>query len=160
MTFNNMPNNTPGNVPGNMSSTQVSRAVGEVGGVPGYEKELGVWRRSPYTLGFWWRSIFTFGLYTAILWNRNTITVTSRRVTQRLGGIIGGQEVTINVEKITDISLNQPAMGAIFGYGTIRIQSAGSEGNDIRFDGLGKVRELRNLLFQLQDQYGVQHPPR
>ena len=53
------------------------------------EQKIGVWRRSMWTWGFWWRTITTLTLYVWLLWRRNQITVTTRRVSQRRGNILG-----------------------------------------------------------------------
>lgn len=115
------------------------------------EKFIGHWRRSKWTWGFWWRTITTLGLYWLILWRRNQISVTTRRVTQRRGNILGGEETAMSIENITDIELDIPPLGAIFGFGNIQIQSAGSSTAEIAFQGLGRAKKLREVLFDLKD---------
>jgi len=112
---------------------------------------IGNWRRSVWTGGFWWRTLATLGLYWLLLWRRNQITVTSRRVTQRRGNILGGDETAMTIQNITDISVNTPPLGAVLGYGDIQIQSAGSAGAEISFQGLGGAKRLREVLFDLKD---------
>ncbi|MBC7870952.1 MAG: hypothetical protein H7Y09_08945, partial [Chitinophagaceae bacterium] len=51
--------------------------------VDGPEKVVGVWRRSRWSWSFWWRTIVTLSLYYWLLWRKNQITVTTRRITQR-----------------------------------------------------------------------------
>lgn len=115
------------------------------------EKVVGEWRRSVWTLGFWVRTITSVGIYWLILWRRNCITVTTRRVTQRRGGIIGGDETTISLDNITDISVTTPPLGAIFNHGDVSIQSAGSGAAEIAFKGLGGASKLREVIFDLKD---------
>lgn len=115
------------------------------------EEVIGVWRRSVWTWAFWWRTITTLGLYFLILWRKNQITVTNRRISQRRGNILGGSETAISIENITDISLDTPPLGAIFGYGNIQVQSAGSSQAEISFQGLGRAKKLREVLFDLKD---------
>jgi len=115
------------------------------------EQKIGVWRRSMWTWGFWWRTITTLTLYVWVLWRRNQITVTTRRVSQRRGNILGGDETALSIENITDISIDTPPLGAIFGYGDIQVQSAGSTEAEISFQGLGRVKKLREVLFDLKD---------
>jgi len=115
------------------------------------EQVIGVWRRSVWTWGFWWRTVTTLGLYVLLLWRRNQITVTNRRISQRRGNILGGSETAISIENITDISLDTPPLGAIFGYGFIQVQSAGSTQAEIAFEGLGRAKKLREVLFDLKD---------
>jgi hypothetical protein len=115
------------------------------------EQLVGVWRRSPMTWGFWWRTVLTLGLYVLLLWRRNQITVTTRRVSQRRGDILGGSETSVSLENVTDISVDVPPMGAIFDWGNIQVQSAGSTQAEISFEGLGRARQLRDVLFDLKD---------
>ena len=115
------------------------------------EKTIGVWRRSMWTWGFWWRTITTLTLYVWLLWRRNQITVTTRRVSQRRGNVLGGDETALSISNITDISIDTPPLGAIFGYGNIEVQSAGSTEAEISFQGLGRVKKLREVLFDLKD---------
>ncbi len=115
------------------------------------EETIGVWRRSVWTWGFWWRTLSTLTLYYWILWRRNQITVTTRRISQRRGNILGGDETTLSIQNVTDISIDTPPLGAIFGYGNIEIQSAGSTEAEILFKGLGRARKLREVVFDLKD---------
>ena len=75
------------------------------------EREIGVWRRSMMTWGFWWRTIVTLGLYVVLLWRRNQITVTTRRVSQRRGNILGGEETTISLGEHHRCHLRYPTIG-------------------------------------------------
>ncbi len=115
------------------------------------EEIIAEFRRSTRTLGFWWRTILTLGLYVVILWRRNVITVTNRRIIQRTGNIIGGEETSMQVARITDVTVRTNAWGSIMGYGLVEIQSAGSSGAEIRFDGIAKPHKLKDLIFDLQD---------
>jgi hypothetical protein len=115
------------------------------------EREIGVWRRSRLTLGFWWRTIVTLGLYVVLLWRRNQITVTTRRITQRRGNILGGDETSMSIDNVTDVSVDTSPLGAILGYGDITVQSAGSSQAEISFQGLGGAKKLREAIFDLKD---------
>lgn len=115
------------------------------------EKIIGHWRRSVWTGGFWWRTIVTLTLYYWLLWRKNQITVTTRRITQRRGNILGGEETTVSLDNVTDISLDVSPLGSILNYGDIEIQSAGSTTAEIAFKGLGRARGLREVIFDLQD---------
>lgn len=115
------------------------------------ERTVGVWRRSVWSGGFWWRTIVTLGLYVILLWRRNQITLTTHRVTQRRGNVLGGSETSINLENITDVNINKSALGTILGYSTIRIQSAGTSDAEIKFEGLADADDLRDAIFDLQD---------
>lgn len=115
------------------------------------EVEIGVWRRSRWTWGFWWRTLCTLTLYVWLLWRRNQIVLTNRRISQRRGNILGGEETSMSIDNVTDISLDTPPLGVLFGYGNIRIQSAGSSEAEISFDGLARAKKLREVIFDLKD---------
>ena len=108
-------------------------------------------RRSTRTTGFWIRTIGTLGLYWLLLWRRNVITVTNRRVIQRTGNIIGGQETSMQIKRITDVTVKTGVIEAMMGYGRIEIQSAGSSGPEISFQGIAKPHKLKDLVFDLLD---------
>jgi len=115
------------------------------------EEIVAEFRRSTRTLGFWIRTIGTLGLYYFLLWRRNEITVTTRRVVQRTGNLIGGQETSIQLSRITDVTVRTGSFGAIFGYGEIQIDSAGTSGSEIRFEGIARPHKLKDIIFDLQD---------
>lgn len=117
----------------------------------GREYVIAEFRRSTRTVGFWWRAILTLSLYVWLLWRRNVITVTNKRVIQRTGNIIGGQETSMQIGRITDITVSKGVIEALMGYGVIEVQSAGSSGPEIYFDGIAKPDKLRDLIFDLQD---------
>lgn len=118
---------------------------------PGKEVVIAEFRRSTRTIGFWVRTIGTLGLYYFLLWRRNVITVTNRRVVQRRGNPIGGEETSMQISRITDVTVKTEVIEAILGYGRIEIQSAGSSGPEISFQGIAKPHKLKDLIFDLQD---------
>lgn len=115
------------------------------------EQTIGVWRRSMWTGGFWWRTIFTVGLYVVLLWRMNQITLTTRRITQRRGSIFTGNETSISIKDITDVTINQSFLGSLLNYGDVVVQSAGSNAAEISFAGLSSAKNLRDKIFDLQD---------
>lgn len=114
------------------------------------EEVIAHYRRSVWTGGFWWRILATLGLY-LYLWNRNKITLTNRRLIQRRGGILGGEEVSVNLGRITDIRVKTGPLGAILGFGLFEVQSAGSNEAEISFDGLTRPHRLKDQIYDLQD---------
>lgn len=118
---------------------------------PQREEIVAEFRRSTRTLGFWWRAIVTLGLYVILLWRRNVITVTNRRVIQRTGNIIGGQETSMQIGRITDVTVKTGVLGTLLGYGLIEIQSSGSGEAEIHFDGISRPHKLKDVIFDLQD---------
>lgn len=115
------------------------------------EEVIAEFRRSTRTVGFWVRTIGTLGMYWLLLWRRNVITVTTRRVIQRTGNIIGGQETSMQISRITDVTVKTAWIEALMGFGRIEIQSAGSSGPEIAFPGIAKPHKLKDLIFDLQD---------
>ena len=114
------------------------------------EEIVAQYRRSVWTGGFWWRVIVTLGLY-LYLWNRNKITLTNRRIVQRRGGILGGEETSLNLTRITDIRVKTGPIGAILKHGLFEVQSAGSDSAEISFEGLSHPHKLKDQIYDLQD---------
>lgn len=115
------------------------------------EKHVAVFRRSPRSWGFWWRTIVTLGLYILTNWRLNQISLTTRRLTQRRGNVLTGNETSMSLERVTDINVNKSLLGSIFGYGDIVIQSAGSDSAEISFTSLQNPDKLRELIFDVKD---------
>ena len=115
------------------------------------EKVIGVWRGSTRNLGFWLRTIVTLGLYVLLHWQHNSITLTTRRVTQKRGNFLTSNESSIVIENITDVNVNIGMLGSLLGYGDIAVQTSGSQDAEIRFVGLARPRALREAIFDLRD---------
>ncbi len=115
------------------------------------EKHIAVFRRSPRSWGFWWRTIVTLGIYVLTNWRLNQISLTTRRLTQRRGNILTGNETAMSLERVTDINVNKSLLGSIMGYGDIVIQSAGSDSAEISFTSLQNPDKLRELIFDVKD---------
>lgn len=115
------------------------------------EEKVAEFRRSVWHIGFWVRTILTLTLYYWILWRRNKITLTTRRVVQRKGNVIGGEEVSINLDRIQDIRVRTGVAGTVFRFGLIEIQSSGSGQAEISFDGLNRPHKLKEMIYDLQD---------
>jgi hypothetical protein len=118
---------------------------------PEPERIIGYYRRSPFTPGFWWRVIFSLGLY-LVLWPRNQITLTNRRIMQHRVTFWNSNEIWLNLENIVDVHIKTPALGSLLGFGDIVVQSfVNSRQADIEFRGLDGASRLRNAIFALQD---------
>ena len=115
------------------------------------EKHIAVFRRSPRSWGFWWRTIVTLGIYVLTNWRLNQISLTTRRLTQRRGNLLTGNETAMSLERVTDINVNKSLLGSIMGYGDIVIQSAGSDSAEISFTSLQNPDKLRELIFDVKD---------
>ena len=95
------------------------------------EKVIGVWHESKAHFRFWVMCIITLSLYYWIVYKHNNISVTTHRVTQKLGNAINSNEVSLSLEAITDVDVNVSLLGRMFGYGDISIQTAGSASAEI-----------------------------
>ena len=114
------------------------------------EEIIGHWRRSVWTGGFWWRMVVTVGLYW-FLWKRNQITLTTRRIIERRGGLIGGEEVSLNLSSITNIRVKTSPLGSLLKYGLFEAQTAGSDEAEISFSGLRHPYNLKEEIYDLLD---------
>ncbi|HRE49025.1 MAG TPA: PH domain-containing protein [Aggregatilineales bacterium] len=121
---------------------------------PIYQQEtlIGEWRRSMWSIGFWLRVVGTATLYYWLLWKKNQIVLTDRRVTQRMGGILGGKEISITIANITNVEIDTPPLGAIMGFADIRISSAaGGRTDQINFKTLHRPDTLKAAIYRQQD---------
>ena len=118
------------------------------------EQVIGVWRHSKLSGGFWWRTILTLGLYAVVESRQEYITLTTERVTQHRGHLIGSSEISISLSKIADVSVRIPLFGALLGYGDIAIVSEGN-GPQIEFRGLARPNQLRDAIFSQQGSAGL-----
>lgn len=117
------------------------------------ERVIGIWRRSYYSPGFWLRFIFTASLWYWIFWQRNTITLTNRRLSQYKAQILGGTEISINLPNISEVRLETPPLGALLGFATLHCQSfGGGDTAEIHFESIERPEELKRHIFGLQDQ--------
>ncbi len=117
----------------------------------GAEKQLGEWRQSKASVQFWLLAIFTLGLYVVLVYNHNSISLTSRRVTQKRGNILTSNETSISLENITNIDVNISFLGRILGYGDLKIQTAGADTAEINATRLERPEQLREAIFDLRD---------
>ncbi len=115
------------------------------------ERVLGKFYTSKWRIGFWLRAILSLSLWYFLSYRHNFIQLTTRRVSQRRGNFLSGNETAMSIENITDVTLNKSLLGGIFGYGDIIIQSPGSSGAEINAVGLANAEQLRNAIFDLRD---------
>lgn len=116
------------------------------------EREIGTWRRSMSSPGFWLRVIVTFTLYYWLFWERNKVVLTNRRITQYKPLLVGGDEVSIALENVTEVRLSTPPLGALLHFADIRIQTAGAgNGPEIFFRAVDRPDMLKEGIFRYQD---------
>src|SRR3989304_6120579 len=83
----------------------------------------------------------------ANLFSPRVLEVSPNRVVY-ITGFFDKDERTVPISKITDVSVAQGCLGAIFGASNLSIQTSGSGEAEILFRNMGKAREARDLLLQ------------
>lgn len=63
-------------------------------------------------------------------------------------GLLDKDERTVPISKITDVTVAQGCIGAIFGASNLSIQTSGSDQTEILFKNLGRAREARDLILK------------
>jgi len=115
------------------------------------ERDIGVWRGSKSNLQYWLWTILTLSLHYWFIYRQNSITLTTRRVTQKRGNILTSSETSLSIDNITNVDVNVSLLGRLFNYGDISIQSAGSDATEILFVRLANPTRLRDIIFDLKD---------
>jgi uncharacterized membrane protein YdbT with pleckstrin-like domain len=80
--------------------------------------------------------------------SQRRIIVTNRRVIYR-EGLVGKKERSIPLSKITDVSVTSSLAGQVAGYGTLRIESAGSSDTEIVAEDIADARGIRDAILSL-----------
>ena len=78
-------------------------------------------------------------------WNTTTFTITDQRVILDTG-VLSRSSKIIPINRVQDVSTRQPVMGRIFGYGTVEIDAAGSQGAE-RLDHVPGPGSFRDQVF-------------
>lgn len=115
------------------------------------ERVIGTWYGSKSNAQYWLQTILTLTLYHWLIHQHNSITLSTRRVTQKRGNFLTANETSISMENITNVDVNQSLLGRIFNYGDIVIQTAGSGNAEILFVRLANPIKLRESVFDLKD---------
>ncbi|HKY79685.1 MAG TPA: PH domain-containing protein [Anaerolineales bacterium] len=63
-------------------------------------------------------------------------------------GFFDKDERTVPISKITDVSINQGILGAIFRASNLSIQTSGTDQAEILFKNMGRAREARDLILK------------
>ncbi|MEX1246885.1 MAG: PH domain-containing protein [Anaerolineales bacterium] len=83
----------------------------------------------------------------ANLFSTRVLEISKNKVAY-ITGFFDKDERTVPISKITDVSVAQGCLGAIFGASNLSIQTSGSGEAEILFRNMGKAREARDLLLQ------------
>jgi membrane protein YdbS with pleckstrin-like domain len=115
------------------------------------ERTLKTYRESKARFGFWWRAVLSLSIWYWTVYRHNKIVLTTRRVVQHRGNWVSSNETSVLLTNITDVTLNRSALGRLFNYGDVLIDSAGSSGSEINAIGLSGAENLRSAVFDLRD---------
>lgn len=93
---------------------------------------------------FWLKLLFTLGLY-FFWWRTNTLELTDKRIVLR-SGVLSKNERSVPLVKVQDVTVNRGPMGRIFGFGDLRIESAGSNSTEIAVYQFGKIERIKREI--------------
>ena len=72
------------------------------------------------------------------------LAITNKRVIGKIG-LIRTHSITSSLNKIQNVTVSSGLMGKIFKYGTVKIETAGSE--PVKFYGIKKPEEFKKAVF-------------
>jgi uncharacterized membrane protein YdbT with pleckstrin-like domain len=101
-------------------------------------------RESAWTLYFWIKFVLSLGL-SLMWWLGTKLSVTDRRVIWKKG-LFGMRERSIPLRQVQDVSVQQGILGRMFGYGTVRIESAGGPRTEIVAFNISRPTEIRDAI--------------
>ncbi len=81
------------------------------------------------------------------LFSTRVLEVSPNRVVF-ITGFFDKDERTVPISKITDVSINQGIIGAIFGASHLSIQTSGTDQAEILFRNIGRARQARDLILK------------
>ena len=92
--------------------------------------------------------IFTLGLY-YFWWRSEYIELRTDRLIYRTG-LISKKERAASLDQVQDVLVEQGLFGRIFGYGTIAIETAGSDRTEFTFRRIAGPDDLRDAILDAQ----------
>jgi membrane protein YdbS with pleckstrin-like domain len=87
----------------------------------------------------------------SVLSVRNTDYVATSESLYVKKGVLSTSIESVGLDKIQNTEFRQSFLGKQFGYGTVDISTAGSEGAEISFSSVGDAREVRELISRLSN---------
>lgn len=108
--------------------------------------EILLLRSREHVLGrtFWPKLLFSAGIY-FFWWRSNTLELTDRRVVLR-SGVFSKNERSIPLVKVQDVTVNRGPVGRLFGFGDLRIESAGGSSTEISVTQFSKAERLKREI--------------
>jgi membrane protein YdbS with pleckstrin-like domain len=83
----------------------------------------------------------------ANLFSTRVLEISKTRIAY-ITGFFDKDERTVPISKVTDVTVSQGCLGAIFGASNLSIQTSGSDQTEILFRNMGKARQARDLLLE------------
>ena len=101
-----------------------------------------------YTLGMGFLVVAIISVFKTFAWQKDIWVVTNQRVVDE-HGVLTVRCLERPLDKITNVMVSQSVPGRLFGYGTIRIQTAGQAGvaHEAR---VMRPNAFRNAIFEQQ----------
>jgi len=87
----------------------------------------------------WWAIVLW------LRWNGTSFTITDQRVILDRGVLSRASKI-IPIDRVQDVSTRQSILGRVFGYGTVEIDAAGSQGAE-RLDHVPAPNHFRDQVF-------------
>ena len=97
-------------------------------------------------VGLWF--IARLGLKILRWWRYEVRYLTNRRIIEA-SGFLGLRVASMPVSRVTDLALNRPAMGELFGYANLRIESAGQDQSLTNMDYIVEPRQFHRIIVRL-----------
>ena len=85
-------------------------------------------------------------------WSYTVYAVTNRRILRQTG-IIGKSYVDCSLSRVQTLYLQIPILGRIFGFGSIRVATAGGAGIEIQWEGVKQPRNAHRTLNEVIEQH-------
>ena len=101
-------------------------------------------RESLLTLDALLKMALSLGFHLVLWWAR-TLSVTDKRVIW-CEGVFNRSERSIPLSRVQDVSMRRNMFGHLFGYGTIRIESAGSLATEIVAKNINGPEQVKDAI--------------
>jgi len=104
-------------------------------------------REHVFSRYLWLKLVFTVGLY-FFWWRSNVLELTDRRVVLRTG-VLSRNERSVPLAKVQDVTVSRGPIGRLFGFGDLRIESAGVVNTEIAVEQFRKVERIKQEILRL-----------
>jgi len=108
------------------------------------ERTIMTSRESVFYWGCWVKLLFTLGLY-FLWWLAKTVRVTNKRIIVK-SGVFNTKEISVPINRVTDIFVTRGLIGRFLGYGNVQIQSAGSPHAEVVAQNVSNPEGVKNTI--------------